>query len=89
MIYADIMLNDKTLYLHTILAVFTHKYFRFQKRCVLERQRKSLWKEKATMTYQKVKTQCSLSKKAVQTTDNGDGILNFIICTAYILHVLQ
>lgn len=80
------MLNDKTLYLHTILKVFTHK---FQKRRVLERQRKSRWKEKATITYQKVKMRCSLSKKAVQTTDNGDRILNFIICTAYILHVLQ
>lgn len=55
----------------------------------MERQRKSLWKEKATMTYQKVKTQRSLSMNAVQTTDNGDVILNFIICTAYILHVLQ
>lgn len=63
--------------------------FDFKKRRVLERQRKSRWKEKTTITYQKVKTQCSLSKKAVQTTDNDDRILNFIICTAYILHVLQ
>ena len=89
MIFADIMLNDKALYLHTILEVFTHKYFWFQKRRVQERQQKSRWKGKATMTYQKVKTQRSLSMKAVQTTDNGDVILNFIICTAYILHILQ
>lgn len=27
MIFADIMLNDKALHLHTILKVFTHKYF--------------------------------------------------------------
>lgn len=42
MIYTDIMLNNKALHLHTISAVFAHKYFKFQKMPVLERQQKSV-----------------------------------------------
>ncbi len=39
--YADIMLSNKALHLHTISAVFAHKYFKFQKMPALERQQKS------------------------------------------------
>lgn len=42
MVYADIMLNYSTLHLHTISAVFTHKYFKILKKPVLKRQRKSI-----------------------------------------------
>lgn len=40
--YADIILNNKALHLHTISEVFAHKYFKFQKMPALERQRKSV-----------------------------------------------
>lgn len=42
MIYTDIILNNKALHLHTISAVFAHKYFKFLKIPALERQRKSV-----------------------------------------------
>lgn len=89
MIYTDIMLNNKALHLHTISAYLRTNILNFRKCPLWSVSENQFERQKLCLHIRASKDHRRNNTESATGQNNTKEILNFIICTAYILHVLQ
>lgn len=89
MFYAGIILSNKALHLHTILEVFATNIFNFRKCPLWSVNENQFERQKLCLHIRASKDHRRNNTESATGQNNIKEILNFIICTAYILHVLQ
>lgn len=89
MFYAGIMLSNKALHLHTISAYLRTNILNFRKCPFWSVNKNQFERQKLCLHIRASKDPRRNNTESATGQNNIKEILNFIICTAYILHVLQ